>query len=195
MLETLKELDKELFIFLNNLQFDFLNPIMLELSARRIWYVLFIFLFVFVVYKEKIKGFFTLFQFGIIGILCLGISTLSKPFFAQIRPCYEKTLTSQIQILGHIGEYQYGFFSSHATLSFGLAVFFVKKFPSNWSHLVVVLAFFISYSRIYVGVHYVSDILIGALVGYCIAFIAFRFVLFAKKHMTINNLKGLFLKH
>jgi len=169
MFKALKPFDNELFIFLNNLQFDALNPVMLELSARRIWYVNFVLLLIFVLYKEKIKGLFTLFQFGLVGVLCLKISFTAKAFFAQLRPCHDETLKNQIQVLEHIGDSQYGFFSSHATLSFGLAVFFIQKYPSKWSYLAVLLAFLVSYSRIYVGVHFVSDVLVGALVGSFVA--------------------------
>jgi undecaprenyl-diphosphatase len=63
---------------------------------------------------------------------------------------------------------QYGFPSSHATNSFALAVLLGWAWPRRWGTFIG-LALLVSYSRIYLGVHYPGDILGGAALGSLVA--------------------------
>jgi len=78
----------------------------------------------------------------------------------------------------------YSFFSGHASSSFSIVVYVVlcvRNF-SPWVYLAFIWPLLFSLSRIYVGVHYPSDLLVGALVGSLIAFLIFgRASYFAKK--------------
>ena len=61
---------------------------------------------------------------------------------------------------------KYGFISSHAANTFGVAVFLSFLFSRKWVTAgLLVWATFVSYSRIYLGVHYPGDVLVGAIVG------------------------------
>jgi undecaprenyl-diphosphatase len=65
---------------------------------------------------------------------------------------------------------KYGFPSCHAANSFGLAFFLVLYFKSRiLSIFIMVWAVLVSYSRIYMGVHYPSDIVVGMLVGFAVS--------------------------
>ncbi len=90
-----------------------------------------------------------------------------KPFFERLRPCHAADqLPFPVHVLpGDCGG-RYGFVSSHASNFFGLATFFSLAFKHRgWTLGLFLIATLVSYSRIYLGVHYPSDILGGALLG------------------------------
>lgn len=71
---------------------------------------------------------------------------------------------------------QYGFVSSHAANAFGLATFIILLLPKKYNVLKWIVAFWavlLSYSRIYNGVHYPADVIVGALIGVLLAFLVF----------------------
>jgi undecaprenyl-diphosphatase len=65
---------------------------------------------------------------------------------------------------------KWSFPSNHAANSFVLATI-LSYFFSQWKYPLFILASLIGFSRIYVGVHYPGDVVFGALLGYCIAWI------------------------
>ena len=92
-----------------------------------------------------------------------------KPFFERLRPCHEPSLAAHIRNLIDCGG-QYGFISSHATNHFGMAVmftwFFNKVSSMSWVNWVFYLwAALVSFAQIYVGKHYLGDVLVGAVCG------------------------------
>lgn len=61
---------------------------------------------------------------------------------------------------------KYGFVSSHAANSMGLAAFMFIYFSKNkWTVIGIIWAIAIAYSRVYLGVHYLGDVLIGIVLG------------------------------
>ncbi len=101
-------------------------------------------------------------------------SGLFKPFFQRLRPCHEPALQALVHLPGKCGG-KYGFASSHASNTFGLAVFLVLLWrnKSPWIYLFLLWAAVVAYSRIYVGVHYPADILVGAILGVIAAKLVF----------------------
>ena len=72
---------------------------------------------------------------------------------------------------GHCGG-MYGFVSSHAANTFGLAAFTAPLVRRRWyTWLIFIWAAIVSYSRIYLGVHYPGDVAGGALVGLACGFL------------------------
>ena len=95
-----------------------------------------------------------------------------KPFFERLRPCNNDELLGLIDIVSGCGK-KYGFASSHSSTTFSLATIFYYlskqkfKFLFFWS-----LA--IGYSRIYLGVHYFGDVVVGLFVGFLTSLIIYR---------------------
>lgn len=90
-----------------------------------------------------------------------------KEVFERLRPCHNKRIIFLVHTVDGCGG-QYGFVSSHATNSFSLAFFssLLLKSKFKWITAVMFLwATLVSYSRIYMGVHFPADILIGAILG------------------------------
>ena len=97
-------------------------------------------------------------------------SRLMKPGFARLRPSHTEQLTGQLVLhrLSDGSEYRgglHGFVSSHAANTFGLAMLASLLFGGGrWRWLFLVAAL-VSWTRIYLGVHYPGDVLFGALFG------------------------------
>jgi undecaprenyl-diphosphatase len=69
----------------------------------------------------------------------------------------------------------YGFISSHAANAFGLATLTVFIFRNRlFTAVILVYAFLTGYSRIYLGVHFISDIAAGALVGVLLGYAVYQ---------------------
>jgi len=92
-----------------------------------------------------------------------------------LRPSHEPDLQDKVHIVNDYRGGRYGFVSSHAANSFALAMLIsllVRK--RRWVALFFLWAILVSYSRIYLGVHYPGDIFGGALVGIMCAYIVFK---------------------
>lgn len=107
-----------------------------------------------------------------------------KPYFARFRPCHEPALKDLVHNVGGCGGL-YGFASAHASTSFSLAIvwFQLTKDKINNMGWLFVWAAIYAYSRIYVGVHYPTDIFVGALVGLIVGWICVQlYLIFLKKY-------------
>lgn len=104
-------------------------------------------------------------------------SSFMKPFFARLRPSHTPGV---MQLLHYVGDYRgglYGFASSHAANSFGVATYVSLFLRRRWTALALMaLALCVGYSRIYLGVHYLGDVLAGALVGSLFGYLVYRMV-------------------
>lgn len=102
-------------------------------------------------------------------------SSFMKPFFGRLRPCHDPDMMFSIHLIGSCGG-RFGFASAHAANSFGLATFCYLLMHKQFikTGYFFVWALLVSYSRIYLGVHYLADVLIGAALGVLFALIIFR---------------------
>ena len=89
-----------------------------------------------------------------------------KPLFQRYRPSHHPDYKDLVKILNDFRGGDYGFISGHATNSFGLAFFFSRLFRNRFVTISMMLwAALNSYSRIYLGVHFISDIIAGFVIG------------------------------
>jgi undecaprenyl-diphosphatase len=98
-----------------------------------------------------------------------------KPFFGRLRPSWEPTLEGMVHIVDGYRGGSFGFASSHAANTFATATFLVLLFRGKKPGMVWLFIWctLVSYTRIYLGVHYPLDILCGALVGAMLAFVVY----------------------
>jgi undecaprenyl-diphosphatase len=73
--------------------------------------------------------------------------------------------------------------SNHAVNMFGSATILAAAFPAG-RYIFYIFAVIIGYSRLYLGVHYPSDVITGAVIGFVIAWIVSRFLLIQLKSFT-----------
>ena len=112
------------------------------------------------------------------------ITNAFKNGFQRLRPCHEEALDGLMRRVKSSCGGKYSYFSGHASNSFAIATLFVTLFAKRFQamRLLFVVAAFVAYSRIYIGVHYPLDVLSGALFG------AFGGWLFAKKVIQVGIL-------
>lgn len=174
MLDYILELDRDLFLELNALHNPIFDPVMAAITATSTWFPFYGLIVLFLVIEYKRHTLVILIHIIIlITLVDQFTAEFCKPFFARVRPCY--TLEDVHVVLGCGG--RYGFVSSHAANTFGLASFLTlllqKKF--KWVMPSIFLwASLVSYSRIYVGVHYPLDLVFGALSGLISAYLVFK---------------------
>lgn len=107
-------------------------------------------------------------------------SGFCKPFFARFRPSHEPALEGLVDIVDGYRGGLYGFISSHAANTFGAWAFIALYMRRRVASVTVFLwACLSSYSRIYLGLHYPGDILMGALFGILTGACLYALFLFA----------------
>ena len=176
MLEEILRIDTELFLYLNNLgnsSFDGFWSFLSRKEANVAVYLSGIIFFLknkgFKSYKIKSLDVFYIFSIVLVMILISDQSAnIFKDSFQRLRPCYDELIKDSVRLVKEGCGGKHGFFSAHASNSFSLAVFFgllFKDFSKYPIYFTLIFASLISYSRIYLGVHYPLDIIFGALFG------------------------------
>lgn len=166
MLKRILEWDRELFIYLNNLgleEYDLFWSIATNIITWIPLYILFFALF-FLKQPRRKALFQSLTVLMLLGFILLA-TDLTKEFVARLRPNNNEEINSLIRILK--SPTNYSFFSGHAATSFAITtlVFLFLRRKVKWVWIFYLWPLVFAISRIYVGVHYPVDILVGAFVG------------------------------
>ena len=166
--------DHQLFLFLNGLHADWLDPVMTFFSSERGWIPFYAVLLFLVFYKYRWKGLWVMLGVAVLIICSDQISAhVFKPIFQRLRPCYDPLIEDVVYLPKGKPGGHYGFISSHAANTFALASFIymtMKKHYSKIGWIMFTWAILVSYSRIYMGVHFPGDIICGAAVGMILGF-------------------------
>ncbi|QHL86404.1 phosphatase PAP2 family protein [Nibribacter ruber] len=167
-MDKLKSLDQALFLELNGRHSPFWDTIMTMVSNKYVWFPFYAMLIILLIYFYRRKGALMVLSLAAsVGLADFVSSGIFKPFFERLRPCHEAVIGATVHVVDGCGG-RYGFVSSHAANSFAIVVFLCLILPGRHLWLKIALlvwAFLISYSRIYLGVHYPGDITVGAAIG------------------------------
>lgn len=179
MIENLNAIDQDLLLAINGLHCPYFDTFMWLMS--RAWaYVLVALCFLYLSYRQGWKQ-----MLLILVALALTIaladqisSGVIKPLVQRLRPTHNEEIGSLLHILNSYRGGLYGFVSSHAANSFGAAVLLALLFRNRGlTTALIVWASIVSYSRMYMGVHYPGDIICGAAVGALSAYLFYRILL------------------
>jgi len=173
LLARLLEIDKKLFLIINQTNSPFWDRVVYWITHELFWIPLYIVLLYLIIKSFKKRSWLILLTIAVLITICDQFASgLVKPYIQRLRPCFDPNLKAIVHVVGrHHG--LYSFISSHAANTFGLATFLWLLFRSHYWFLLFVWASIVSYARIYGGVHYPGDILLGALSGVCCGWVTY----------------------
>ncbi len=190
--ETLIQLDRQLLLALNGSESLYLDTLVRTLTAAVTWVPLYVSLF-FLVLKNNDSFMKILLVVGS-AALCVVLAgtiddTIVKPLVARWRPTHDPQIGAVVDIVDGYRGGRYGFFSAHACNTFSIAVFFSLLVRSRLlSFSLVTWSLVNCWTRLYLGVHFPGDILVGLLwggiVGTCV-YLFFRH--FSRRLSTTVN--------
>jgi undecaprenyl-diphosphatase len=188
-LDTLKSIDNSILLFINGMHSPFWDNVMMGISNRFIWIPLYLFL-IYLMIKKYGKNSWLVIGFALlaIGLSDQVASHLIKNMVMRYRPSYNLILAPHLHIVGDYLGGQYGFVSSHASNTFGLTDFIMLLMPQNRKLIFGLFcwAALVCYSRMYLGVHYPSDIVGGAIVGAVCAWVSYKLWAYTSMRLSLN---------
>ena len=167
MLQSLKSFDQTIFLFLNGLHSPFFDTVMFWGTNTLTWLPLYVLLLYLVIRRYKWQALWVLLFAALMIIFSDQLSNIFKEWIVRPRPTYEPGLKGVHTVNGYLGG-QLGFYSAHASNNLAIAVFMIILVGNTFRYFPVLLlawAFFMAYTRIYLGVHYPGDILAGWIAG------------------------------
>lgn len=178
MIETLIHLDKQLLLLLNGSDSLFLDHLAVVLTNARTWIPLYLALFYVVLRSNDTvaRVLAVLAAAGLCVVLAGTIDdSLVKPLVARWRPTHDPEIGVLVDVVDGYRGGNYGFFSAHAANTFSLAVFFSLLMR----HRVLTISLAVwslvnCWTRIYLGVHYPGDIVVGLLWGGLVGYVVYR---------------------
>lgn len=193
VVERLDAVDREAFLAINGLHAPWADTLMWTLSDLRLWIPLYCFFLFLLQRRYGWRGLGIAVPVIALMVFCTdtGSVTLFKNTVQRLRPSHVEELQGMVHLLpGTDGELyrggQFGFVSSHATNHFGIAAFMagaLAGMPRWAAPLLFFWALSIAYSRVYLGVHYPGDVLVGGLYGALVGTIFVR--LFRTIHQRV----------
>lgn len=194
MLDTLNSIDTSLLLFFNGAHCEFFDFFFWKVTKTWAWTLFFIGLIL-----PMVKGNWRQALLIIIGIALVVTfadqisSGLIKHAVERFRPTHNPAIQGLVHIVNDYRGGNYGFVSSHAANTFGVAFFLSLIFRNRlFSVTMFSYAVIVSYSRIYLGVHYPGDILGGIAVGMIVAFVVFRIYCWLKMRCHYDDKYGAF---
>lgn len=186
MIDYLEGIDRIIVTTVNGWNTPFWDEVMWIISGKLTWipFYLFLLFLSWKAYGGKVALTFLLTAILIVAITDQTTTHLFKDVFQRYRPSHHALLTDKLHFYQiKPGDFykggMYGFISAHAANFFGicmLALFHLRSKYKWISVILITVASVVAFSRLYLGVHYLSDLLVGAALGTVVAFLIYRFV-------------------
>ncbi len=169
MLEIIQQLDLALLEYINGTWHNnYFDRLFILLRNKYLWAPLYIYILTYITFNFSKES-----RWLIVLLICTVLfsdqlsSAIIKPFFDRWRPCADPAVREQIRQLVYCGQGA-SFISAHACNHFAIAVFLNriwKNISTPFAVGLLIWAGTIAYAQVYVGVHYPSDVIVGAMVG------------------------------
>lgn len=193
LIDFIKKIDTQWLVAINQNHNEILDKFM-WLSSDKFFWIPFYIIVLIGFYKLFPQNFISiLFSIFILILISDQLSSgIIKPYFSRLRPSHEPILRQTLRFVNNYHGGLYGFVSSHSSNAFSLA-FFVLFSMKNRNNLLIIACFIwattVAYSRIYLGVHYPSDVIIPIIYSPLIAYTIFRLFKISKLIQKNQRLK------
>lgn len=168
ILDTFAQFDLSLLLALNGSDSLYLDGVMWAITRTSTWLLFFCALFYLIVKNNDFRQTLLIVLLVVLVVVVADqvASGLCKPYFQRYRPSRDPEISHLIDVVNGYRGGKYGFFSSHASNTFAVATFFALLFRRfGVTVCLYVWAILCSYSRLYLGVHYPSDVFTGLCFG------------------------------
>lgn len=177
-LETVGLVDREATLFLNYNGGMAQDVLWTAFSSKLVWIPLGLMFVLYLLTKNKgcqRNTVLIILATALTVLLCDQItSSIIKPLAARLRPSHTPGLMTLLHYVDGYRGGLHGFCSSHAANSFGVAMFVSLCVRRKYiSFLLFLFALCVGYSRIYLGVHYLGDVVFGAVLGILIGYLVY----------------------
>lgn len=186
-MQTLIEIDRNILAFFNGSDSLFLDNLAVVLTSGLTWIPLYLsLLYVIIKNNDTMKQ--IMLVIGCVA-LCIVISDgvtdfIVKPLVARFRPSHDPLIKYSVDIVNGLRDTKYGFFSAHAANTFCLAVFFSLLIRDRTFITAMILWSLANcWTRMYLGLHYPGDILVGLVWGAVVGF--FVYFIYIKSYLRM----------
>lgn len=183
MIEKILLYERDAFFALNGSDSAFLDRFMWLYTGKEVWLPLAVLIIGVLVYKKNWReSLLIILAIALVVLLCDQFAShVCKPLFTRFRPTHHPDFMEQVKTVFNYRGGLYGFISSHAANAFGFATLMALIMKNRWFGWTLFLwATLTAYTRIYLGVHFISDVVPGMVVGTLFGYVVYRLYLFVR---------------
>jgi undecaprenyl-diphosphatase len=190
-IDTLQSIDNNILFYINGNNSPLMDQMMFIISGRFTWIPLYLF-FVILIWLKYKKQSWVLILFAILAIIASDqVANLIKNEVMRLRPSHTASVMNLLHYYkDSTGESYmgglYGFVSNHAANSAALSTYLILLFKNKFvTGGLILWVLLLCYSRMYLGVHFPSDVLCGIMLGIITGFIAYKGALLLQERISV----------
>lgn len=180
-MDFLKQIDQSLLLFLNGFHNSYWDKAITIFTSIEIWIPLYLLIIYVVIKTYKRNAIYILIFIALAIVLSDQFSGLIKNSVQRLRPTHDPALSDLVHNVYNRGGL-YSYFSAHAANTFTIAILTTRLFKRNlYTILIFLWAIMVSYTRIYLGLHYPGDVLTGWVWGIFTGLVFYRLMVIAQR--------------
>ena len=181
-MNALIQFDQNLFFILNGMHNPYWDMIMSLFTGKTYWLPFYIVIVWFIIKNFKSRTIFIFLLLALAIVASDQLTNLIKETVQRFRPTHEPTIQNFVHFVKNKGGL-FGFFSAHAANTFTVAMFTSLVFKNKpFTFLIFFWALMVSYTRIYLGLHYPLDIFTGMIFGLLLGFCTYKLLNFSERY-------------